>query len=111
VCPAYGVYGSGFGINSDLGGRGVIYSILSREASTEAVGELDICLTCRKCQQNCPLAIDTPSMITSLRLDRRKGVLEPHLATAYDFVGSHINWIGKATWLEMQYIMSKLISS
>ncbi len=109
VCPAYGVYGSGFGIGSELGGRGVLYSILSREASAEASGGPDMCLTCRKCQKNCPLAIDTPSMIIKLRLDKRKRVVEPHLATAYDFVSSHINWIGEAMWLEAQYLISKLI--
>ncbi|HEX76448.1 MAG TPA: lactate utilization protein [Dehalococcoidia bacterium] len=111
VCPAYSVYGNRFGIDSELGGRGVIYSALSEGASSEADDELDLCLSCRKCQQNCPLAIDTPSMVNRLRLESRKKVLEPHLATACDFVSSHVKWIGSAIWLEALLLISKLLQS
>jgi L-lactate dehydrogenase complex protein LldG len=111
ACPAYGVYGNRFSVDSHLGGRGVVYSALNKEASVEANEGLDLCLSCRKCQQNCPLAIDIPSMVTSLRLDKRKKVLEPHLQTAYDFVRAHIEWVGSAIWLEVLLLVSRLSSS
>jgi L-lactate dehydrogenase complex protein LldG len=108
VCPAYVVYGSKFGNDSQLGGRGLIYSMLSGQSATPKKG-IDLCLTCRKCQQNCPVDIDTPSMITKLRLDRRKVAMEPHLATAYDFVASHVEWIGSALCLEALLLYSRLL--
>ena len=37
VCPAYGVYGNRFAVNSQLGGRGLVYSALSSEASVVRV--------------------------------------------------------------------------
>ena len=109
VCPAYSVYGSEFGVNNELGGKGVIYSFLSGKASGEANRGLDLCLSCRKCQQNCPLGIDTPSMVNKLRLQRRKRVLEPHLSVAYDFVSSHVRWIGSAIELGALLGISKLL--
>ncbi|UCH51782.1 MAG: lactate utilization protein [Chloroflexota bacterium] len=111
VCPSYGVYGNRFSVDSHLGGRGLVYSSLNGEASTEADEPLDLCLSCKKCQQNCPLAIDIPSMVTSLRLEKRKKVLGPHLQTACDFVRAHIEWIGNAIWLEMLLLVSRLSSS
>jgi len=111
VCPAYGVYGNEFGVDSHLGGRGVVYSALIREASVKADEGLDLCLSCRKCQQNCPLAIDIPSMVSRLRLDKRKKVLEPHLQTAYDFVRAHIEWVGSAIWLGVLLLISKFSPS
>jgi len=109
VCPAYAVYGSRFGNDSQLGGRGVLYSALSDSVDGEEEG-IDLCLSCRKCQQNCPVGIDTPSMITKLRLERREIAVEPHLATAYDFVVSHIEWIGSAIRLEALLLASRILS-
>ena len=111
VCPAYGVYGTRFGVGSHLGGRGIVYSALNREAYSEADEGLNLCLSCKKCRQNCPLAIDIPSMITSLRLEKRKKVLEPNLQTAYDFVRAHVEWVGSAIWLEVLLLVSRLASS
>ena len=108
VCPAYRVYGNRFGVDSQLGGRGLVYSALSREALAEADEGLDLCLSCRKCQQNCPLAIDIPLMVTRLRLDRSEKALEPHLQTAYDFVRAHVGWIGSAIQLEVLLLISRL---
>jgi L-lactate dehydrogenase complex protein LldG len=108
VCPAYGVYGNRFGVDSQLGGKGLLYSVLSSQASVEADEGLDLCLSCRKCQQNCPLAIDIPSMVTKLRLDKRRKVLEPHLQTAYDFVRAHVEWASSAIWLEVWLLVSRL---
>jgi len=38
-------------------------------------------------------------------------VLEPQLATAYDFVSSHVKWAGNAIWLEALLLISKLLQS
>ena len=109
VCPAYIVYGNRFGVDSQLGGRGLVYSILSLEAPAKVDDGLELCLTCRKCQQHCPLAIDIPSMISKLRLEKRTKVLEPHLRTAYDFVRAHIAWVGSAIQLEALLLIARLL--
>jgi L-lactate utilization protein LutB len=107
VCPAYGVYGNMFGINSQLGGRGLVYSALSTKSPWETEKGLDRCLSCRKCLQSCPVAIDIPSMIIKLRLANRNKVLERHLQTAYDFLHAHVEWIGNALQLEMLLLALK----
>jgi L-lactate dehydrogenase complex protein LldG len=109
VCPAYGVYGDRFSIDSQLGGRGLVYSVLSLKAPTRADAGLELCLTCRKCQQNCPLAIDIPFMVNKLRLERRARVPEPHLQTAYDFIRAHIEWVGNAIKLETLLLLARLL--
>ena len=106
VCPAYGVYGNRFAVNSQLGGRGLVYSALNGEAFVESNKGLDLCLSCRKCRQNCPLAIDIPSMVTKLRLERQSRILEPHLQAAYDFVRAHIEWVGNVIWNEALLLLS-----
>ncbi|MBM3167307.1 MAG: lactate utilization protein [Chloroflexi bacterium] len=106
VCPAYSVYGSEFSANSQLGGKGVVYAALNGEEADG--GELDICLSCRHCQKNCPLAIDTSAMVNRLRLERHRRLREPHLAGAYDFVRAHIDWIGNALALEATWLLAKL---
>lgn len=117
ICPAYTVYGSSFGLESQLGGRGVVYSLLTEQVSAGTLlttydskfDSLDMCLSCRKCQRNCPLAIDTPSIITKLRLQNRKPVLGPYLQIAHDFINAHIKWIGTAIWLESLLLVSSLV--
>jgi L-lactate utilization protein LutB len=109
VCPAYGVYGNRFGVDSQMGGKGLVYSVLSLEDHVRGDNGLDLCLTCRKCQQHCPLAIDIPSMVNKLRLERRTRVLEPHLQTAYDFVRAHIEWVGNAVKLEVLSLIAGLL--
>ncbi|MGA7677383.1 MAG: LUD domain-containing protein [Dehalococcoidia bacterium] len=109
VCPAYGVYGDRFGIDSQLGGRGLVYSVLSLKAPARADAGLELCLTCRKCQQHCPLAIDIPLMVNKLRLERRTEALEPHLQTAYDFIRAHIEWVGNAIKLETLLLLARLL--
>jgi iron-sulfur cluster protein len=108
VCPAYGVYGNRFSADGHLGGRGLVYSALSRQEPVDGDRGLDLCLSCRKCQQNCPVGIDIPSMITKLRLDKRRKLMEPHLQIAYDFMRAHIEWIGSALRLEMLLLSLKL---
>jgi len=111
VCPAYSVYGNRFGIDSELGGRGIVYAALSEQVSPKVGNRLDQCLSCRKCQQNCPLAIDTPSMVNKLRLESRERVLERQLATAYDFLSAHLRWVGNAVWLQALILISELLQS
>jgi len=111
VCLAYGVYGNRFSVDSQLGGRGVVYSALNSEAFDRVGDELDLCLSCKRCQQNCPLSMDIPSMVTSLRLEKRKRILEPNLQTAYDFLRAHIEWAGSAIWLEMLLLVLRLLPS
>jgi len=109
VCPAYGVYGDRFSIDSQLGGRGLVYSVLSLKAPARANAGLELCLTCRKCQQNCPLAIDIPLMVNKLRLERHTEALEPHLQTAYDFIRAHVEWVGNAIKLETLLLLARLL--
>ena len=111
VCPAYSVYGNRFGIDNELGGKGIIYAALSEEAPPEVSNRLALCLSCRKCQQNCPLAIDTPFMVNQLRLESHKMVSEPHLATACDFLSAHLKWVGNAVRLEALSLISRLLQS
>lgn len=108
VCPAYRVYGNRFGVDSYLGGKGLVHYALSSDDSIESGKGLDLCLSCRKCRQNCPVDIDIPSMVTKLRLERRGKILEPHIQTAYDFLQAHIDWIGSALHLEMLLLALKL---
>lgn len=49
------------------------------------------------------------SVVAQLRLERRKVALEPHLAAAYDFVTSHIEWIGNAVRLEALLLASRFL--
>lgn len=109
VCPAYSVYGNEFGIDSDLGGRGVLYSKLSQKETPQNWAGLDLCLTCNKCYENCPLGIDIPAMIKKLRLEYHEKLSQPQLATAYDFAHSHVKWLGNAIWLEVLFLVSKII--
>jgi L-lactate dehydrogenase complex protein LldG len=106
ACPAYNVYGNRFGVDSQLGGRGLVYSALNSEASVEGNKGLDLCLSCRKCQQNCPIAIDIPSMVAKLRLENRRKILGPHLQTAYDFLRAHIECVGNVIWNEALLLLS-----
>jgi len=109
VCPAYGVYGNRFGAASELGGRGLVYSALSNDVSIDSNKGLDLCLSCRKCQQNCPVAIGIPSMIMKLRLEKRRHVRDPRLQVVLDFLHAHIEWVGSALRLEMLLLVSKFL--
>lgn len=108
VCPAYGVYSNRFGVDTHLGGKGLVYSALSSGDFIESNKGLDLCLSCRKCRQHCPVAIDIPSMIIKLRLERHKRRMEPHLQEGYDFVRAHVEWIGSALHLEMLLLALRL---
>ncbi len=110
VCPAYNVYGNDFGSDINLGGRGVLYSKLSTKETVQDWTGLDLCLTCNKCYQNCPLSIDIPAMIQKLRLEYHKKLSLPQLAIPYDFINSHLKWLGRAIWLEVLFLISKMVT-
>lgn len=106
VCPAYNVYGNQFGINSQLGGKGVVYAMLAGESYTDHA--VDRCLSCRRCQKNCPVGIDTPAMVNKLRFQRHEKLRQPHIALACDFMHAHIDWIKDAIKLEASLLLSRL---
>jgi len=45
-----------------------------------------MCLSCRKCKENCPLGIDVPRIIRDIR---SKGISDE----IYYFLKSHVCWI------------------
>jgi hypothetical protein len=45
-------------------------------------------------------------MVTKLRLENRRKILEPHLQTAYDFLRAHIEWVGNVIWNEALLLLS-----
>lgn len=75
-CPVYDIMGSDFGGHAYLGGRGVCYSA-ELDGLEEAVeGGLTLCTNCGLCTEVCPVKIDTPRMMRSLRKRaNEKGVL------------------------------------
>lgn len=81
-CPMYNTIGGEFAENSYLGGRGIAYhSVYSNEKNNK----LELCLTCEKCKENCPLDLDIPSIIKKIR---SKGVS----SEIYFFLKSHAIW-------------------
>ena len=108
VCPAYSVYGQRFSSNGQLGGRGLVFCAVSEGQGRDPGKEMDRCLSCRKCQQNCPVGIDIPSMIIKLRLEKHKRLRQPQIAATYDFLRAHTEWIGNSIGLEMQLLALKL---
>ncbi len=82
-CPMYNTVGNYFASGKNLGGKGLIYSLLTDE---EVNKRLELCLTCGHCKENCPLQIDIPLMIKKLR-----GDLFP--SNIYYFIKSHLLWL------------------
>jgi len=109
VCPAYSVYGNRFGINSQLGGKGIVYTMIAGESSSNKA--LEKCLSCRHCQKNCPVGINTPAMINQLRFQRRKKLRQPRLVLAYDFIRAHVDWIKDIVKLETALLLSGLMEN
>ena len=109
VCPAYAIYGREFSADGHLGGRGLVYCALNDKYSVEGSKGLYRCLSCRKCQKNCPVGIDIPSMIVKLRLEKHERALNPRLQTTYDFLAAHIEWIGTGLWIEALGLAQKLL--
>lgn len=89
-CPAYYVYGNRFGIEHNLGGRGVLFSSLTGKTQTKPDAALYSCVTCGRCFKNCPVGIDTPKLVRKLQHQYPSMIPESHLEDGYRFVESHL---------------------
>jgi len=70
------VIGGSFG-NNCFGGIGIIWSAFTRGESTIAAA-IDVCTKCGRCKTVCPLEIDTPKMVETLKeMLVKKGYIEP----------------------------------
>ena len=93
VCPAYRAFGPEYS-GREPGGRGVVLEAVAGDEQKA----LELCLTCGRCRKNCPLEIDIPSMVLKLRKAR--------LAGAWDFLDSHLRWLGRRAELEVWPLLS-----
>ena len=82
-CPMYNTIGNEYAIDNYLGGKGIAYYSLSRNEKNE---KLELCLTCSKCKESCPLELDVPALIKKIR---SKGIS----SEIYYFLKSHMIWI------------------
>jgi len=82
-CPMYNTVGNYFASGKYLGGKGLAYNCLSNK---EFDKKLELCLTCGRCKENCPLEIDVPSIIRKLRGDTLPSEI-------YYFLKSHLFWL------------------
>ncbi len=80
-CPAHSVYGSRF-----AGGRFALVDAIKGDKDI-----LRLCLSCKKCKKNCPMEIDIPRMISSLR----EG------SELYNFLISHAMWLNEKLKVEL----------
>lgn len=82
-CPVYNTFGHGFAEGNLLGGKGLVYySAYSNKRSEK----LELCLTCKKCKENCPVEIDIPKIIREMRSNNISSEI-------YYFLKSHVLWI------------------
>jgi L-lactate dehydrogenase complex protein LldG len=81
-CPMYNTLGNYFALDNFLGGKGLVYYSASTNEKNEKLG---YCLTCNKCEENCPVDINIPAMIKKLRS-------ENIASEAYYFLKSHLLW-------------------
>lgn len=82
-CPMYNTIGNGFAQDHYLGGKGIAYYSLYSNEKNE---KLELCLTCSKCKENCPLELDIPGIIRKLR----SGGIH---SDVYYFLKSHMIWV------------------
>ncbi len=82
-CPMYNTIGNEFARDNRLGGKGIAYYSLY---SNERDEKLELCLTCGRCKQNCPLGLDIPAIIKKIR---GSGVY----SDIYYFLKSHMIWV------------------
>jgi len=82
-CPMYNAVGNEYAHDHYLGGKGIAYHSLSNNGKSE---KLELCLTCSKCKENCPLELDIPALIKKIR---SKGIS----SEIYYFLKSHTIWL------------------
>lgn len=92
-CPMYNTIGNEYAIGNYLGGKGVAYYSLY---NNEKNNKLELCLTCGKCKENCPLDIDIPEIIKKIRSE---GIS----SDIYYFLKSHMIWIYYQLILRSKY--------
>jgi L-lactate dehydrogenase complex protein LldF len=66
-CPVYDIMGSDFGGRAYLGGRGVCFSAELDGLEEGVEGGLTFCTNCGLCTEICPVKVDTPRIMRSLR--------------------------------------------
>ncbi|MCL2687319.1 MAG: LUD domain-containing protein [Methanobrevibacter sp.] len=71
-CPVYNVIGNEFGFNNCFGGRGVAMSNFIEDTKTSFDSGLYKCTLCGLCTINCPVLIQTNSIIEKVREDSHK---------------------------------------
>lgn len=108
-CPVYGVFGSRYGSGSFLGGKGVAYSNIANEQDFDNSNPLYLCVSCGHCKKNCPVCIDTPSIINRLRTMSPQKFNDPYLELSYDFLDSHVKWLKETVRIELLLLISKII--
>ncbi|MDO9098607.1 MAG: LUD domain-containing protein [Candidatus Methanoperedens sp.] len=81
-CPMYNTVGNEYAIDNNLGGKGIAYYSLSNNEKNE---KLELCLTCGKCKENCPLELDIPAIIKKIRSDGSSSEI-------YYFLKAHVIW-------------------
>ncbi len=90
-CPVFHEKGGAFGAGYRQGGIGVIQSYISEGADAGIDNGLYSCTKCGACVPRCPVSIDTPRIIGSLRemaagTERLKGRLRPFRIVADSLV-------------------------
>lgn len=85
-CPIYNTIGNFFASGKNLGGKGLVYTLLYDPDDKEVIKKLELCLTCGHCKKNCPLNIDIPSIIRKLRSNNLAEEI-------YFFLKSHFLWL------------------
>lgn len=108
-CPAYDVFGSKYGAGSFLGGKGVAYSTLANEQDFDISNPLYLCVSCGHCKKQCPVSIDTPSIINKLRTMYPQKFDDPNLELSYDFLDSHVKWLKETVRIELWLLISKIM--
>jgi len=91
VCPMYNTIGNEFAISNNLGGKGVAYYSLYNNEKDE---KLELCLSCGKCRENCPLGLDIPALIKKIRSTGLS-------SDVYYFLKSHSLWLYYQTLLRL----------
>jgi L-lactate dehydrogenase complex protein LldG len=94
-CPMYNTIGNEFAISNNLGGKGVAYYSLYNNEKNE---KLELCLSCGKCKENCPLGLDIPALIKKIRSTGLS-------SEVYYFSKSHILWLYYQTLLRLDGIV------
>lgn len=91
-CPMYNTVGNEFALDNYLGGKGIAYYSLCNNEKNE---KLELCLTCGKCKDNCPVELDIPALIKKIRSDGISSEI-------YYFLKSHALWVYYQTCLRLE---------